>query len=113
MINMATFADRLRHAVEVVRENVQVEITGPLPLSEVFNLDAFDQGRSLLSASEVLTYTYRDGRVPRQIVLAVTGIVDGATIIRVAPTGHPWVEDLALSFGYPEEATPFKCVGLM
>jgi hypothetical protein len=62
------------------------------------------------SVDEILARLYRDGTSPRVVVVGVLGIVDGKTPVGVAPSGHAYVRNRALTCNHPPELGPFSCV---
>src|SRR5262245_20824384 len=107
------FRSLLRDALVRTRELAQREVADPLPADSLLILDAFGRGRQESSCDEIVPYLYRDGTFPREVVVGVRGIVDGRTALVLAPTGHPYVDDLRRSLNQPPGMGPFNCVGLM
>ena len=107
------FRALLLRAIEDTRSMAQVDVAEPLPVENLLVLEAFSQGLRESSVDEILTWLYRDGTFPRVVVMSVNGIVDGKTKVRIAPSGHAYVRDRALTWNEPPDLGPFHCVGLM
>ena len=106
------FRALLRKAIEQTRAVAQSEVTESLPKANVLVLDAFEQGHRASSVNEIPAWLYRDGTFPRVVVVGVRAIVDGKTLVGVAPSGHTYVRERALTWNHPPELGPFNCVGL-
>lgn len=107
------FRTLLQRAVGRSRSIAQSDIAEQLPEGEIIVVDAFGRGRQQSSMEEAVSYLYRDGTFPRVIVVGIRGVVDGKTLIVLAPSGHTYVSDRAATWNHPPEFGPFNCVGLM
>lgn len=107
------FRALLLEAVERTRTMAEGDLAEPLPTDTLLVLDAFGQGRRVLTVDEVLAYLYRDGAFPREVVVGLRGLFEGKALVTLGPSGHPYVRDRALTWNAPQEMGPFNCVGLM
>jgi hypothetical protein len=100
-------------AIDHTRSMAQADVAEALPTENLLVLDGFLHGLHESSVEDILNWLYRDGTFPRLVVVSVNGIVDGKTNVRIAPSGHHYVRDRALTWNEPPDPGPFHCGGLM
>ncbi len=98
-------------AIDDTIDVAQAEVAEPLPRAVRFVLDAFGRGRDESSLEEVLALLYRDGTFPRVVDVFVRGVASERTIIKVSPSGHAYVSDVAQTWNNPPGMGPFKSLG--
>jgi hypothetical protein len=103
----------LEKCIATTLENVQKQVSDPLPERLNLDLEAFGQRGKELSLDEIMSFLYRDGTFPRVVDIAVRGIKDGRTLVWIRPSGHAYVSDFSQTWNIPAGMGPFKSIGLM
>lgn len=71
----------LEKCIATTIEEVQKQISDPLPVRLYLGLEAFGQRGKELSLEEVMSFLYQDGTFPRCVDIAVRGIKNERTFM--------------------------------
>lgn len=103
----------LEQCIRATLEEVQKQISDPLPAQQYIGLEAFGQHGKELSLDEVMGFLYQDGTFPRIVDVAVRGIKNERTLVCLRPSGHTYVDNFSQTWNTPTGMGPFKSIGLL
>lgn len=112
-ITSETLRELLKKCINTTIENVQKEISDPLPRTLYLELAAFGRSGKEASLEEVMSYLYIDGTFPQVVDIGIKGISKGSTLIRIRPSSHTYVREISDTWNQPPGMGPFKSIGLI
>lgn len=112
-ITFETLRELLTKCINTTIENVQKEISDPLPRTLYIELAAFGRSGKETSLEEVMSYLYIDGKFPQVVDIGIKGIAKESTIIWIRPSSHTYVSEISDTWNQPVGMGPFKSIGLI
>ena len=107
------FAHLLVRAAHMSIDGAQEKVNDTLPHEIRWELTGFERSGKESSLEQIVEILYRNGHFPVIVDVFVTGVIDRFTIVRVRPSGHHFVNDIAKIWNTPVGMGPFKPQGLI
>ena len=107
------FAHLLVRAARMSIDAAQEKVNDTLPHEIRWELTGFERSGKESSLEQIVEILYRNGHFPVIVDVFVTGVIDRFTIVRVRPSGHHFVNDIAKTWNTPVGMGPFKPQGLI